>query len=84
MGLSRRRFSREFKLGAVRRVEQGATVASIARALEIKPKLLGRWCEEFRRVRRVPSPAGGRRVGRRMGRRIWSVRSASRRWRSIF
>ena len=59
MGLSRRRFSREFKLGAVRRVEQGATVASIARALEIKPKLLGRWCEEFRRGPESAFPGRG-------------------------
>jgi transposase len=49
MGLSRRRFSREFKLSAVRRVEQGASVASMARALEIKPKLLYRWLQEFHR-----------------------------------
>lgn len=46
MGLSRRRFSREFKLAAVGRVEQGASAASIAQALEIKPKLLYRWREE--------------------------------------
>ena len=49
MGLSRRQFTKEFKVAAVRRLEQGASVAAIARALEIKPKLLHRWCEEFRR-----------------------------------
>jgi transposase-like protein len=48
MGLSRRVFTREFKLGALRRVEQGASVAEVARALAIKPKLLYRWREELR------------------------------------
>lgn len=59
MGLSRRKFTREFKLAAVRRVEQGASVAAIARALEIKPKLLHRWCEEFRRGPETAFPGRG-------------------------
>lgn len=49
MGLSRRQFTREFKLGALRRIEQGASVAEVARSLEIKPKLLYRWREELDR-----------------------------------
>ena len=59
MELSRRHFTREFKLGAVRRVEQGASIAAIARALEIKPKLLHRWCEEFRRGPESAFPGRG-------------------------
>ncbi len=34
MGLSRRQFSKEFKLAAVRRLEQGASRAEVARTLE--------------------------------------------------
>lgn len=48
MGLSRRIFTREFKLSAVRRLEQGASVAEVARVFEIKPSVLHRWRQEFR------------------------------------
>jgi transposase len=48
MGLSRRRFTREFKLAAIRRLEQGISVAEVARALEVNPNLLHRWRSEFR------------------------------------
>ena len=34
MGLSRRRFTREFKLAAIQRLEQGISIAEVARALE--------------------------------------------------
>ena len=47
MGLSRRVFSREFKLGAVRRLEMRATVAEVARACEINPNVLHRWRREL-------------------------------------
>jgi transposase len=48
MGLSRRWFTREFKLAAIRRLEQGISVAEVARALEVNPNLLHRWRSEFR------------------------------------
>ena len=48
MGLSRRRFTREFKLAAIQRLEQGISVAEVARALEVDPNLLHRWRKEFR------------------------------------
>ena len=48
MGLSRRRFTREFKLDAIERLESGASVAAVARALEVSPGLLQRWRQEFR------------------------------------
>jgi transposase-like protein len=35
MGLSRRQFTKEFKLAAVRRLEQGVSIAEAARALEV-------------------------------------------------
>ena len=35
MGLSRRLFTKEFKLAAVRRLEQGVSISEAARALEV-------------------------------------------------
>ena len=48
MGLSRRQFTREFKLAAVRRVEMGASIAEVARAFEVNPNVLHRWRREYR------------------------------------
>ena len=48
MGLSRRQFSREFKLAALQRLERGASVGEVARAFEINPNMLHRWRQEFR------------------------------------
>jgi transposase len=48
MGLSRRQFTKEFKLAAVRRLEQGVPVAEMARGMEVSPNVLHRWRKEFR------------------------------------
>ena len=48
MGVSRRLFTKEFKLAAVRRLEQGVSIAEAARALEVNPNVLHRWRREFR------------------------------------
>ena len=48
MGLFRRQFTKEFKLAAVRRLEQGVSIAEVARALEVNPNVLHRWRREFR------------------------------------
>jgi transposase-like protein len=48
MGLSRRQFTREFKLAALQRLETGASVAEVARAFEVNPNVLHRWRREFR------------------------------------
>ena len=48
MGLLRRQFTQEFKLAAVRRLEQGVSIAEAARALEVSPNVLHRWRREFR------------------------------------
>src|ERR1700746_1045815 len=48
MGLSRRQFTREFKLAAVRRLEAGGSITGVARGLEVKPNVLHRWRREFR------------------------------------
>ena len=41
--LRRRQFTREFKLTVVRQVEAGKTVAEVARAYEIHPRLVWKW-----------------------------------------
>ena len=48
MGLSRRQFTKEFKLAAVRRLEQGVSMAEVSRGLEVNPNVLQRWKKEFR------------------------------------
>src|SRR6266513_710191 len=46
MGLSRRQFTKEFKLAALQRLEMGTSVAEVARAFEVNPNVLHRWrCE---------------------------------------
>ena len=46
--MSRRQFTKEFKLAAVQRLEMGASLAEVARAFEINPTVLHRWRREFR------------------------------------
>ena len=46
MALNRRRFTREFKLQAVREVEAGKTPAQAAREDQVHPTLIVRWCKE--------------------------------------
>ncbi|HUI44272.1 MAG TPA: transposase [Terriglobia bacterium] len=48
MGLSRRQFTKEFKLAVLQRLETGAPVAEVARAFEVNPKVLHFWRREFR------------------------------------
>jgi transposase-like protein len=44
---TRRKFSKEFKQAAVRRLETGQSVAEVARALEVNPSELHRWRREL-------------------------------------
>jgi transposase len=46
MGLSRRMFTKEFKLAAVQRLERGSSIGEVARALEVNPNVLHRWRHE--------------------------------------
>ena len=46
---SRRKFSKEFKLTAVRRIQGGQSMAEVARALEVNPSELHRWKRELTR-----------------------------------
>src|SRR3954465_11143964 len=61
MGLSRRNFSKEFKLAAIRRLEQGASIGEAARALEVNPNGLHRWRREFRQGPGNAFPGNGQR-----------------------
>ncbi len=57
-------FTKEFKLAAVQRLEQGVSMGEVARALELNPKLRHRWRQ------RVPPGAGQHVSGQRKQR--WS------------
>jgi transposase InsO family protein len=48
MGLSRRQFTKEFKLAAVRRLEAGLSITEVRGGLEINPNVLRRWRRQFR------------------------------------
>jgi len=61
MGLSRRQFSKEFKLAAVRRLEEGVSIAEVARGLEVNPNVLHRWRREFRQGPGNAFPGKGQR-----------------------
>ncbi len=61
MGLSRRQFTKEFKLAAIQRMEMGASVAQVARAFEVNPNVLHRWRREFRQGPANAFPGGGKR-----------------------
>lgn len=47
MGLSRRIFTKEFKLAAVRRLSTGASLAEVARSFEVNANVLHRWRREL-------------------------------------
>ena len=60
MGLSRRQFTKEFKLAAVRRLEAGVTLAEVSRGLEVNPNVLDRWRREFREAPGKAFPGNGK------------------------
>jgi transposase-like protein len=57
---SRRQFTQEFKLAAVRRLEQGVSMAEVARGLEVNPNVLHRWRREFRQGPGNAFPGNGK------------------------
>ncbi len=59
MGASRRLFTKEFKLAAVRRLEQGVSLAEVARGLEVNPNVLHRWRREVREAPGNAFPGNG-------------------------
>ena len=59
MGTTRRRFTREFKLAAIHRLEKGLSIVEAARALEVNANVLRRWREEFRKAADNAFPGNG-------------------------
>jgi transposase len=60
MGMLRRQFTQEFKLAAVRRLEQGVSMTEVARGLEVSPNVLHRWRQEFRQGPGNAFPGNGK------------------------
>jgi len=61
MGSRRRRFSREFKLEAVRMVmEGGHSMAQVARELDLRPDMLRRWKRQYAQEGEQAFPGHGR------------------------
>ncbi len=83
MGLSHRRFTREFKMATIERLEQGVSMGG-ARALEVNPNVLQRWRREFRQGPGNAFPGGASGAGRKARWPNWNARLVSRPWRSIF
>src|SRR5579863_10233121 len=84
MGLSRRKFTKEFKEAAVRRVEMGIPVAEVARACEVNPNVLRRWRRELRQFggRAFSGPGQSRAEEQRTA--TLERKVGQRRWKSIF
>lgn len=61
MGASRRRFSREFKLEAVRMVTEGGhSISQVARELDLRRDMLRRWKRQYERDGEQAFPGHGR------------------------
>jgi transposase len=60
MDLARRNYTRETKIAAMREVENGRAIVSVARQLEISPNLLQRWRSEWRVRGEFAFPGVGR------------------------
>jgi transposase len=61
MDLARRVYTREMKLAAMREVDNGRTLAEVARLLELSPQLLQAWRREWRSRGELAFPGLGRR-----------------------
>jgi transposase len=49
MATTRRKFTREFKVGVVREVEAGKTVAQVSREYQVHPTQIDQWRRDLRR-----------------------------------
>ncbi len=61
--MSRRQFTKEFKMEAVRRMQGGESASALARELEVKRSKLYDWCAAFERYGEQAFPGPGRRPG---------------------
>jgi transposase len=59
---SRRVFTREFKLAAVKELESGKPLAYVARQLEVHPNVLHRWHRQFKKQPTKAFSGHGRRM----------------------
>ena len=60
MGLSRRKFAKEFKMAALRQLDAGVSIAVVARSCEINANLLHRWRKDFQEVPEHAFPGLGK------------------------
>ncbi len=60
MGLSRRKFTKEFKIAALRRLDAGVSITAAARSCEINPSLLHRWRRDFQQSPEQAFPGLGK------------------------
>jgi transposase-like protein len=60
MTSTRRRFGREFKLDAIRRVEGGLSVREVARLSGVDVNILRRWRRDYELAREFAFPGPGR------------------------
>ncbi len=81
---SRRKFTKDFKQTAVRRLNSGQSVAEVARALEVHPSDLHRWRRELQDHGERAFRARARNALKRAAWPNWNERSAGRPWKSIF
>jgi transposase len=73
MSTSRRRFSREFKVEAVRMVTEGGhSLAQVARDLEVRPDMLRRWRRQLEEDPEQAFPGVGQRRAREE--EVWRLR----------
>jgi len=61
MASSRRKFTRAFKLSALRRLEGGDSVREVAQLCRIDPSVLRRWRRDYERAPETAFPGAGRR-----------------------
>ena len=74
---SRRVFTREFKLAAIKELDSGRPLGYVARQLEVSANTLHRWRREFREQPTKAFSGQGRRVLAESREASWSGRSAS-------
>ncbi len=73
MGATRRSFSREFKLEAVRMVSEGGhSLAQVARDLDIRPDMIRRWRRQLQENPEQAFPGVGQRKA--CDEEVWQLR----------
>ena len=65
MAISRRIFTREFKLSAIEQIESGRSLARVARELEVHENVLRRWKQEIQKNPSQAFSGNGNRVSSR-------------------